>query len=105
MDKKSKFEELLTSLKHYKKYKVEIIILLISFVFVICSFIASMIADKDTIVWFARSGSIMVLLAVIVEYRLHNQTIQSISRKVIASVTHKAKIKLTNTIYLLQHIH
>ena len=51
------------------KYKFEWLLLLLAVISVIISIICDVQSVKDT-TWFARSGSIVVLLAAIVEYRI-----------------------------------
>lgn len=79
---------------NYKMLRTEIFFLIIALSIVIISFIASLFDDEY--LWFARSGSIMVLFAVIVEYKLNNKTLKSINKKVSASVTYKTPISLLN---------
>ena len=52
----------------WKNLKIEIILLLGAFTWIIFSYFYSFGTKPET--WFARSGSIMVLLSVIVEYKL-----------------------------------
>lgn len=53
----------------FKKYKVEWILLLIGFLGSLFSVFFDIASESNT-TWFARSGSLLVLFAVIVEYRL-----------------------------------
>ncbi|ENK2930214.1 hypothetical protein AB3D11_004316 [Vibrio vulnificus] len=53
----------------HKKYKTEWLLLLAAIIFAAISVACDLKSPEDT-TWFARSGSIVVLLAVIVEFRL-----------------------------------
>ena len=66
-------------MQKYQNYKLELILLAIAFIIVLISFIFSIYDDKNF--WFMRSGSIMVLLAIIVEYKLNQKTLKNINRK------------------------
>ena len=66
-------------MKKYQNYKPEIVLLCVAFLVVSTSFILSIYDDENF--WFMRSGSIMVLLAVVVEYRLNQHTLKNINKK------------------------
>ena len=66
-------------MKKNKNYKLEIILLAIAITVVLISFLLSIYDNKNF--WFMRSGSIMVLLAVIVEYKLNQKTLKNINQK------------------------
>lgn len=78
-----------------KKLKLEYLLLLVSVIFVATSLIIDLCTSSSTL--FARSGSILVLFSVIVEYRISGfvyddiQRAMLLSRKIDISVPVKAK--------------
>ena len=78
----------LSILKEYKQFEIEILLLFISIIWV---FISLFISEN----WFARSGSIMVLFSVIIEYRLLKAHNDMVNRKVQASVHTRRALKIT----------
>jgi len=50
---------------------------------------------KNEEVWFARSGAVMVLLAVIVEYRLNNEVVKKISNTIQTAILTKLPITVS----------
>ena len=86
------------NIQKYADLEVEAVCLFIAFIYVIFSYFLNpttffsqiSLADKD---WFARSGAIMVLLAVIVEYRMGNGYIQKIKDSIfVMNVGHKKPV-------------
>ncbi len=65
---------------NYRDLKIEIALLVISCIILIASLVISYITSDY--LWFGRSGSIMTLSAVIVEYRLHNAQLNKIFRRI-----------------------
>lgn len=78
-----------------QNYKLEISLLAISLTVVLISFFLSMYDNEN--LWFVRSGSIMVLLAVIVEYKLNQRTLKNINRKSNMSTFSGLPINLLNS--------
>lgn len=77
----------------YKLYAWEIFLLTIAILTVLISFIY----DNDEKLWFMRSGSIMVLLAVIVEYKLNQKALKNINRKSKMSAVSGFPVNLLNS--------
>ena len=63
-------------MSRYKEFIKEIILLLIAGIWVCCSYWKPFTDDEG--VWFARSGAIMILCAVIVEFRFNNKVVEKI---------------------------
>ena len=94
-----------TNLKNYKEWKSEVLFLIGSMLFVLISSIVSYFSGWT---WFARSGSIMVLSAVIVEYRLFKLYMEEISSSIfIVSMKKPSPIFISdeqNNISIVAHI-
>ena len=73
----------------YKEYKIEIILLIFSFLIVFISFFLSL-SYENKFLWFQRSGSIMVLFGIIIEYKLNNIFIKNFNKKMNIGI-HKNK--------------
>ena len=84
---------------NYKKYNIEIVLLFISIAFVIISFIASINSIKDEFILFARSGAILVLFAVIVEYKLNSKSFKAFNLKLNFAIINKSNAKFTDNKY------
>lgn len=77
-------------MNRYKELKIEIILLLIAFLWVLFSYFISFTDSQGS--WFARSGAIMVLLAVIVEFRFNNEVVRKISSTIQIAVKMKLPV-------------
>ena len=74
-------------MNRYIKFKTEIILLAIASIWVVLSYFIPFKDDEGF--WFARSGAIMVLLAVIVEFRFNNIVVKKISSTIKKAVLSK----------------
>ena len=74
-------------MNRYIKFKTEIILLAIASIWVVLSYFIPFTDDEGF--WFARSGAIMVLLAVIVEFRFNNIVVKKISSTIKKAVLSK----------------
>jgi hypothetical protein len=74
---------------NFSRYKTEWLLLLLAVISVIVSIICDLQSIENT-TWFARSGSIVVLLAAIVEYRLTSFVYEDVDQAAIKTAQKRA---------------
>lgn len=92
----------------YKNHYIDIFLLIVSAFWVILAFVYPL--HNDEALWFSRSGGVMVLLAVIIEYKsitTHNKYISTTIQAAIVTrlplTIHKTKIQ--SYIDIIAHIY
>jgi len=99
----SKALSLRGSLVEFSNYKTEWILLLIGILFSIVSILLD-IRSTDNTIWFARSGSIVVLVSAIVEYKLSSYVYTDIDEAMRKTAQKRAVIPIISDNPLVEGI-